>query len=203
MPSHLAQRVGRRGGLLVLAALLASLLLPVASASANAFTAVEHAYASSPTQTIPPCKFSAGELAQARSSVPNDNQQYDQNLIAAIDQARQQRAGGACRAKKHAAVATLPVGTPAPPRVPPLGRAMPLPLGQAPAPTDSGLPAPVAILAGFAGLFLVGAAALGAARLRGWDPEWLARSRHSWSEAGYRLSGIWSEFGDWLRGVPH
>jgi hypothetical protein len=182
------------------AALLTSLLLPVASASASAYTAVLNAYASSPTQTIPPCKFSASVLAQARSSVPNDNQQYDQSLIVAIEQAQQQRAGGACRAKKHrTGEAATPVGTPAPPAAPRLGRSTPLPLGSPTAATDSGLPAPIAILAVVAGVFLIGAVALGAARLGGWDPEWLIRSRHSWSEAGYRVSGIWSKVGDRLR----
>ena len=203
MPYHPAHVIRRRATLLALAVLVASVLVPVASASANAFTAVEQAYASSPTQTIPPCQFSPGVLAQAQSSVPNDAQQYDQNLIAAIEQARQQRAGGACRPKKHAAGAIVPVGTPVPPSVPRLGPGTPLHLGSATAPTDSDVPAPIAILAVIMGVFLIAGAALGTARLRGWDPGWLARSRHSWSEAGYRVSGIWSEFGDWLRGVPH
>lgn len=204
MPCHPVHRLGWRASRLLLAALLASLLLPVASAGANAFMAVEQAYAGSPSQTIAPCKFSPGELAQAESSVPNDAQQYDQNLIAAIEQARQQRADGACRPKKRrAANATTPVGTPAPPPAPRLGPGTPLHLGSATAATDSGLPAPIAILAVLAGLLLIGGAALGTARLRGWDPGWLARSGHSWREAGHRASGIWSEFGDWLRGLPH
>ena len=57
---------------------------------------------------------------------------------------------------------------------------------------------------------VVGAIALGALlllalllwgwwRLRGWDPEWAARARHSWREAGYRVSSTWAEFTDWLR----
>jgi hypothetical protein len=36
-------------------------------------------------------------------------------------------------------------------------------------------------------------------RLRGWDPAWAARARHSWREAGYRVSSTWAEFTDWLR----
>ncbi len=39
----------------------------------------------------------------------------------------------------------------------------------------------------------------GWARMRGWDPRWAARMRHSWGEAGYRATSTWSEFTDWLR----
>jgi hypothetical protein len=208
MPCHPVHRLGRRGRQLLLAALLAalsaSLTLPVASASANAFLAVQQAYATSPSQTIPPCKFSSSELQQAENSVPNDDQQYDEGLTAAIELASQQRADGACRAKKRqAANATVPIGTPSPSSAPPLGGGAALPVGSATAATDSGLPAPIVILLILGGLLLAGGAALGFARLWGWDPDWLHRSGHSWSEAGYRVSGIWSEFGDWLRGVPH
>ncbi len=37
------------------------------------------------------------------------------------------------------------------------------------------------------------------ARLRGWDSELGARTRHAWSEAAYRVSATWAEFTDWLR----
>src|SRR5258708_26443576 len=99
MPCHPVDRLGRRVCRLLLAALLASVLLPVASASASPFTEVEQAYATSPSQTIPPCEFSPSLLARAKSSVPNDAQQYDQSLIAAIEQAQQARASGACSAQ--------------------------------------------------------------------------------------------------------
>lgn len=50
------------------------------------------------------------------------------------------------------------------------------------------------------GALLVLALALwGLARLRGWDPPFLARVRHAWGEAGYRATSTWSEFTDWLR----
>jgi hypothetical protein len=200
MPCHPVDRLGRRLCRLLLAALLAGVLLPVASASASPFTEVEQAYATSPSQTIPPCEFSPSLLAQARSSVPNDAQQYDQSLIAAIEQAQQARASGACSAQKHgAAGATVPVGTPVPPSVPPLGQNTPLRVGSATAPTDSGLPAPLAILAILAAVAVIGGGALGLARLRGWDPAWLGRSGHAWREAGYRVSGI---LGEWLRRAP-
>ena len=179
------------------AALLAALAGPVASASANAYQAVERAYAASSTQSIPPCEFSPTELSQAQSSVPNDSQQYNQNLVAAIELARQARADGACKAKHHSAAnANVPVGTPAPPSVPPLGSGTPLHVGSATAATDSGLPAPLVILAILGGLTLLLGAVIGLSRVGGRDPRWLERSRHSWQEASYRLPGIWSEFSD-------
>ena len=176
----------------------------MARASANAFMAVQNAYASSPSQTITPCEVSAAELQQAQNSVPNDDQQYGQGLIAAIELARQQRADGACRSQKHHTGSEgVPVGTPKPPGAPTLGQGAPLHLGSATAATDSGLPAPIAILAILGGLVLAAGAALWVGRLWGWDPDWLHRSAHAWREASYRVSGIWSEFGDWLRGIPH
>jgi UPF0716 family protein affecting phage T7 exclusion len=200
MPGHPDQRLGRRASRTVLVALLAILLLPVANASANAFTTVEQVYAQ--TQTIPPCMFSSGELGQAQSTISNDDQQYEQDLIAAIEQARQERADGAC-VKRHATAtgANVPAGTPVPPSVSPSGLSAPLRIGSATAATDSGLPAPIAILIVLGVLLLLAGVGLCMARLRGWDPAWLARARHSWGEAGYRVSGVWSEFGDWLRGV--
>jgi hypothetical protein len=87
--------------------------------------------------------------------------------------------------------------------VPPLARSTPLYVGSATAPTDSGLPAPIAILAILAALALLAGVAVGLARLRGWDPGWLVRYRHSWREAGYRVSGVWSQFGDRRRRTPH
>jgi len=198
MPWHPDQRPGRRSRRIVVVALLALLLLPVANAGADAFTRVEQVYAQ--TQTVPPCKFSSGELNQAQSTIPNDDQQYEQDLIAAIEQARQERADGAC-AKTHATAAgvTLPVGTPAPPAVNASGPSTLLQLGSTTAATDSGPPVPIVILVIVGLLALVAGVALCAARLLGWEPGWAVRVRHSWSEAGYRVSGICSEFGDWLR----
>jgi hypothetical protein len=199
MPWHPDQRLSRRSTGLVLAALLAILVLPVAKANASAFTAVAQVYAQ--TQTIPPCRFSSSELSQAESSVPTDAQQYEQDLVAAIEQARQERADGACVKRRGSAVpaARLPAGTPVPPSVPPLGQSASLNAGSATAAAGSGLPGPVAILVILGVLLVVASAVLWTGRLRGWNPAWLVRAGHSWSEAGYRIAGIWSEFGDWLR----
>jgi hypothetical protein len=200
MPCQPDQRLARRASRLVLVGLLAMLVLPVASASASAFTAIARVYAQ--THVIPPCAFSSTELATAQSSIPNDAQQYEQDLIAAIEQARQERADGACGVVKTYVAgvkATLPMGTPVPPSAPRLGRGVPLRAGSPIAATASGPPAPIAIVYILGVLLLAAGAVLITARLRGWDPAWVPRVSHSWREAGYRVSGIWSEFGDWLR----
>ncbi len=38
-----------------------------------------------------------------------------------------------------------------------------------------------------------------AARLLAWEPRWALASRHAMAEAGWRASGAWSDFADWLR----
>jgi hypothetical protein len=194
MPSHLGPRSWGRA----IATLLAISLIAAANASADVFSAVAQVYAQ--TQTIPPCRFSSAELAQAQSSVPSDAQQYEQDLIAAIDQARQERADGACLKRYRVTASAATAGMPVPPAPGRLGRATRL--GRLPpldAATASGMPGPVAILE-LLGLLLLGAgAAVAVAPRLGWDPAWLGRPGHAWSEAGYRVSGLCSEFGDWLR----
>jgi hypothetical protein len=39
----------------------------------------------------------------------------------------------------------------------------------------------------------------GAARWWAYEPRWTVSLRHSLAEAGWRLSGTWAEFSDWLR----
>jgi hypothetical protein len=63
----------------------------------------------------------------------------------------------------------------------------------------SGLPAPLVALAFVALLAALAAAVVGAARWWAVDPQWLQRSRHATSEAGWRTSAAWAEFTDWLR----
>ncbi|HWF35379.1 MAG TPA: hypothetical protein VG295_08395 [Solirubrobacteraceae bacterium] len=172
---------------------------PQASA-ANPFAIVSQAYAVS--HAITPCQFSPSVLAGAQSAVPNDLRQYDQDFVTAIEQARQQQASGACAGGGAAAgvrTGTTPAGTPVPPTAPPLGQNTALRVGSPTAATDSGLPAPILILLVLGGLLGAAGAVLAVARLRGWDPAWAAGVRHTWAEAGYRVSGIWSEFADWLR----
>ncbi len=60
--------------------------------------------------------------------------------------------------------------------------------------------APLLIALVAAGALLLLALLLwGWARMRGWDPTWVARMRHAWGEAGFRTTNTWSEFTDWLR----
>ncbi|HKG40047.1 MAG TPA: hypothetical protein VKB25_13750 [Conexibacter sp.] len=56
----------------------------------------------------------------------------------------------------------------------------------------------VALIAAGA-LVLLGLLLWGWARMRGWDPGWVARVRHGWGEAGFRTTSTWTEFTDWLR----
>jgi hypothetical protein len=59
---------------------------------------------------------------------------------------------------------------------------------------------PLAIAAIAIGALLLALLALWAlARARGWDSPRAARLRHAWGEAGYRTTGVWAEFADWLR----
>ena len=37
------------------------------------------------------------------------------------------------------------------------------------------------------------------ARWWAWEPRWLVRWRHAGAEAGWRASGSWAEFMDWVR----
>lgn len=164
----------------------------------NPFVAVSQTYFA--RQTIPPCQFSPNVLASAENSVPNDEQQYDQDLVAAIEQARQEQATGACNGTPAArTTTTMPASTPTPPTAAPLGGNTPLPVGSPTAATDSGVPAPILILLVLGGLLGVAGAALATASIRGWDPVWTTRARHSWAEARYRISGLRCEFDDWLR----
>ena len=177
---------------------------PALSPGAGAFTMIQTAFDDSPNQTLSTCEFSPTELAQAEGSVPNDDEQYDENLVAAIEQARQEQANGACGARNHTAstttmTTTVAANTPAPPRAPPLGHNASLRVGSATAATDSGLPAPIAILIVLGALLAVPATVLGTARLRGWDPAWAAAVRHSWAEAGYRVADTLAAFRDRIR----
>lgn len=95
--------------------------------------------------------------------------------------------------------AAPPPATTAPP---PGAEPAPAPAGEAAAPAagdDRDLtPLWIALIA-LGALLLLALATWGWARMRGWDPPWVARVRHSWGEAGYRTTSTWAEFTDWLR----
>ena len=64
---------------------------------------------------------------------------------------------------------------------------------------DGGASAPVVVLVVVCLLLGIALALVAAARWWAWQPAWLVRWRHATSEAGFRTSSAWAEFGDWLR----
>ena len=60
-------------------------------------------------------------------------------------------------------------------------------------------PAALVVLAILGAMALIAVTTVGAARWWAFDPPWLARTRHSVSEAGWRASAAWAEFTDWVR----
>lgn len=104
--------------------------------------------------------------------------------------------------------ATPAPGTPGGPNVP--GQT-PSPAGTpkaAPAASDRAIQAaaargrddrvPLAPLIAVGALLLL-ALLVAAARWWAWEPRFLARTRHTGGEAGWRLDAAWSEFADWVR----
>ncbi len=74
------------------------------------------------------------------------------------------------------------------------------PTGAARAPATVKRPSPGAIVAAaLAALLIVVCLAWGLARWWAYEPRWTVSLRHSLAEAGWRLSGTWEEFSDWLR----
>ena len=65
--------------------------------------------------------------------------------------------------------------------------------------SDAGVPAPLVALAVIGALMAIAALLYGLARWWAWEPRWLLRLRHAGAEAGWRASGSWAEFVDWLR----
>jgi hypothetical protein len=120
---------------------------------------------------------------------------------------------GGAGSPPETATPTTPT-TPAPTSsVPPLGTTVP---GVATTPTQPATTTPatqpaapparrhdrtplVVAAAAVAALLLAALLLWGLARWRGWDPPWAARARHAWGEAGFRTTGTWAEFADWLR----
>lgn len=64
---------------------------------------------------------------------------------------------------------------------------------------SDGLPAAVVGLGALAGLLAVLALAWLLARALAWEPGWWPRARHAVQEAGWRASGTWADFTDWVR----
>jgi hypothetical protein len=169
--------------------MVALLVLPAAAAGTSNYSRVLRAYQN--RGSIPPCQFSSAELQSALKSVDTYGAQYFADFTAAIQTALSARATGVCTGGGTAAIApSSGVGSPAA-----------SPASRLPVTASSGanLPAPIVLLGALAALFASIAAAVGVARARGWDPPWMARWRHAWAEAGYRVGDTWAEFSDWLR----
>jgi hypothetical protein len=213
--------VMKRTGTLIV--VLLAVLAVAPAAHANAFKDIFGAYRK--TGKVNPCTYSAKQLTDAKRQVPNDIEQYAPDFPAALDDAIQRRAGGACdKAAATPATATTPAGTASGPTAttgtPPA--TTPAPSGQAPQPTptpnpapavadnavlaasrrhnsDAGVPAPLVALAVIGALMALAALLYGLARWWAWEPRWLVRARHAGAEAGWRASGSWAEFMDWVR----
>jgi hypothetical protein len=174
---------------LVAVAVLAMAVVCVPVARASTYSQLLQIYQTK--GTIPPCRFSSAQLEGVLKSVDTYAAQYFQDFTNAISAALAQRAAGACTPRRSTTSVTqlsAPVGG---------GR---LPGGPVPAASGAGVPAPIVLLAVFAGLFLLAAVIGGAVRLLGLDPAWAAAWRHSWREAEYRVAGGWLAMVDRLRG---
>jgi hypothetical protein len=214
----------KRTGTLI--AVLLALLAVAPAAQANAFKDIFGAYKK--RGQVDACAWTAKQLADARQQVPNDIDQYAPDFPQALDDAIARRAAGACvkqAATTSTAAATPPTasGPTATTGVPP-GSTPPAPAAsqQAPQPaatskpapavaddavlaasksrsSDAGIPAPLVALAVIAVLMMLAALLYGLARWWAWEPGWLVRARHAGAEAGWRASGSWAEFMDWVR----
>jgi len=172
---------------LIASAALALALTGAGPAGASTYTDVLHVYQQ--TGSIPPCRFTSPQLASALKAIDTYGQQYFADFSNAIQDALTARAAGAC----------APAGTRAGPAT---GRSSvsspPLPSSVTP-PTDAGVPAPIILMTVVVVIVALVLAARAIVLATGWDPRWAARWRHAWGEAGYRVSGGWSDFADWPR----
>jgi hypothetical protein len=201
----------------LLAALVATVaLLPAGVAAADPFDDVFADYQKD--GEIDACAHSEAELSEAKRDIPNDIDQYAPEFPSRLDAAIGQRESGTC-----AGGSTAPSTTPAPaPGATVPGTTEPAPATTAPAQTA---PAPTTtqpgtttgaatparddddgdddaalvalIVAG--GLLLLGALVWALFRFFAWEPRWLLGARHAVGEAGWRASGAWADFTDWLR----
>lgn len=170
------------------AVVLAAMILWAPAANASTYSQLLQIYQTK--GSIPPCTFTTAQLEGVLKSVDTYGAQYFADFTNAINAALAQRAAGAC-APRQTTTGAVQLASPAV-----NGR---LPGGPVPAASGAGVPAPIVVLAVFAGLFLLVAAIGGAARLLGWDPAWAVAWRHSWNEAEYRIGGGWLALRDRFR----
>jgi hypothetical protein len=145
--------------------------------------------------SIPACKFTSQQLANALNGVDTYGQQYYADFIAAIQTALAAQASGECSSSRLGAGA-LPTG-PAPTRTP-------LPQSVTSA-TSAGVPAPIVLLAVVGGLLAMAAALSALVRARGLTDDRAglrgrsAGWRHGVAEARYRAGESWGAVIDRLR----
>jgi len=209
----------------ILPFLVAALLLALpASAAADAFDDVFADYQKD--GRIDACRHSDRALRDARAEIPNDIEQYAPDFPDALDDALERRARGDCPGRAAnggtaaedqpgaAGGAGTPTGTtPAPPTTP---GAAPAPPGTSEAnanaldgaivnaasreaDTGGDAPAPLLVLAVVGGLVALLLLVWALLRWLAVEPRWLAGARHATAEAGWRASGAWADFADWVR----
>jgi hypothetical protein len=169
----------RTTSLLAIVALALAFAGSIATSAAARGASVLSVYES--TGSIPPCEFSTAQLAHALHSLDTYDLVYFQDFPNAINTALAARASGACSgARKRANTSAA-------------ARA-PLPNIPVTSSTGSSVPLPMLLLAL---IFVLGAIGAGGSwLLRRSDPAWVASTRHSLSEAGYRVGGAWAELTD-------
>jgi hypothetical protein len=212
----------------ILPFLVSALLLALpATASADAFDDVFADYQKD--GRINACSHSDDTLRDARGKIPNDIEQYAPDFPDALDEALERRARGECQnggrdgdGSPNAGGAPSG-GTPAPGSTTGAGTPAPTTPGAAPTPppaaeattaasdgaianaaargADGGsdAPAPLLVLAAVGGLLALVALAWGLLRWFALEPGWLVSARHATAEAGWRTSGAWADFTDWVR----
>jgi cobalamin biosynthesis Mg chelatase CobN len=198
-----------------------------AAALANAYDDTLREYRT--TGAVNGCKYTAAQLAQAKTQTPKNIKDVAPGYPAQLAVAAAKRAKGCTKAEEKAAKTTTAAagvttgtGTSAPGTTG-TGAATQPPATTTIAPTatttaaaPAPVPAPAATTAPatassashkgarlaliVVGALLVMLLALWVfARWWAWEPHWLARWRHATAEAGWRASAAWAEFTDWLR----
>ena len=210
-----------------LAALLALAPAAAAQTEAEQRAAMKVFRDYAPDGEIDPCKHTADELRKAAKTIPPDIEQYAADYPAAIRAAIEARARGECDkasatptptpAATTPPAATPGAGAPAPEagadgnaRVvpePPAPETTPVATTSTVAPADalatrrasSGAPLPVVLLGVLAGLLALMALLAFLLRRAGVGEDRWAGAAHAVREAGWRASGTWADFRDWVR----
>jgi hypothetical protein len=224
MTSHV--RVDGAIALAVGALLALVFLMPAAARADQAYDKVANAFAVAGGH-LDPCDFTQAELEAAVRGIPPLIRDAVPDLRAAMVEGIAAHEHGDCKDIKPSEegttggaapgsttttppVTTPPVTTQTAPVVP-AATTPTTPTTVAPAPAQTSTqpaaggtqerdrtPLVIALIA--AGALVLLALLLGGwARMRGWDPGWIAHVRHGWGEAGFRTTSTWSEFTDWLR----